>query len=40
MPWSASVINKVLAYAGEAVGILDFRPRFGRFIVTEFAKQG
>ena len=34
------VINKVLAYAGEAVGILDFRPRFGRFIVTELTRQG
>lgn len=33
------VINQVLNYAGETVGLLDFRPRFGRFIVTKFQKS-
>lgn len=31
-------MNKIMVYAGEYIGIGDFRPRFGRFIVTEFKK--
>jgi len=34
------VVLKVLEYAGEAVGLCDYRPRFGRFIVTRFERQG
>jgi len=30
------VIKAILDYAGQYVGIGDFRPKFGRFIVTEF----
>lgn len=30
------VVKSVLDYAGSSVGIGDYRPRFGRFIVTEF----
>lgn len=30
------VIHKILEYAGQRVGIGDFRPRYGRFMVTEF----
>jgi hypothetical protein len=30
------VLNAVLVKAGESVGIGDYRPRFGRFIVTKF----
>lgn len=32
----ANVVNEVLAPAGKTVGIGDFRPRFGRFMVTRF----
>jgi len=31
------IAYQVLVNAGETVGLLDFRPRFGRFIVTEFS---
>ena len=30
------VLNKILQRAGEQIGIGDYRPRFGRFIVTKF----
>jgi hypothetical protein len=30
------VLNAILQRAGQAVGILDYRPRFGRFMVTRF----
>ena len=30
------IVNDALVYAGKAVGIGDFRPRFGRFMVTAF----
>lgn len=30
------VIKQILDYAGTHIGIGDFRPRFGRFIVTKF----
>lgn len=30
------VVKSILDYAGTAVGIGDYRPRFGRFIVTKF----
>lgn len=30
------VVKQILDYAGNNVGIGDFRPRFGRFMVTEF----
>ena len=30
------VLKEILDYAGNSVGIGDFRPRFGRFIVTKF----
>ncbi len=29
-------VENILKYAGQAVGIGDFRPRYGRFIVTSF----
>lgn len=32
------VIKSILDYAGTAVGIGDYRPRFGRFMVTKFDK--
>jgi hypothetical protein len=32
----ANVVNEVLIMAGRTVGIGDFRPRFGRFMVTGF----
>lgn len=32
----AEVLNAVLQRAGQAIGILDYRPRFGRFMVTRF----
>lgn len=32
----ANVVNEVLTLAGRTVGIGDFRPRFGRFMVTKF----
>lgn len=32
----ARVLNRILARAGESVGIGDYRPRFGRFTVTKF----
>lgn len=31
-----ATLNEILAYAGKAVGIGDFRPRFGRFMVERF----
>jgi hypothetical protein len=33
------VLNSILVKAGESVGIGDYRPRFGRFIVTRFEKS-
>lgn len=33
------VVQDILAEAGKAVGIGDYRPRYGRFIVTEFEVQ-
>lgn len=30
------VVKNILDYSGSAVGIGDYRPRFGRFIVTKF----
>jgi hypothetical protein len=30
------VLNSILVAAGQSVGIGDYRPRFGRFIVTKF----
>ena len=35
----ANVVNEVLILAGRTVGIGDFRPRFGRFMVTHFEVQ-
>ena len=32
----AEVVNEMIATAGQQVGLLDYRPRFGRFMVTEF----
>jgi len=32
----AEIVKKMLDYAGENVGIGDWRPRFGRFMVTSF----
>lgn len=32
----ANVVNEVLTLAGRTVGIGDFRPRFGRFMITKF----
>lgn len=34
----ANVVNEVLQLAGRTVGIGDFRPRFGRFMVTHFER--
>lgn len=34
-----NVLNEVLQLAGRTVGIGDFRPRFGRFMVTQFEVQ-
>ncbi len=31
-----NVLNEVLSLAGRTVGVGDFRPRFGRFMVTKF----
>lgn len=31
-----NVLNEVLSLAGRTVGVGDFRPRFGRFMVTHF----
>ena len=31
-----SVVKDIMEYAGRRVGIGDYRPRFGRFMVTEF----
>jgi hypothetical protein len=33
-----SAIKEILDYAGK-VGLGDYRPRFGRFIVTEFKEE-
>jgi hypothetical protein len=33
------VINSILVKAGQTVGIGDYRPRFGRFMVTKFEEQ-
>lgn len=30
------VVNQILIYAGQYVGIGDYRPKFGRFIVSKF----
>lgn len=35
----SNVVNEVLQLAGRTVGIGDFRPRFGRFMVTGFEVQ-
>jgi len=35
----ASVVENILKYAGAGVGIGDYRPRFGRFKVTDFQVQ-
>lgn len=32
----ADVVNDILVHAGRSVGIGDFRPRFGRFLVSQF----
>lgn len=32
----ANVVNEVLTLAGRTVGVGDFRPRFGRFMITKF----
>lgn len=32
----ANVVNEVLQLAGRTVGVGDYRPRFGRFMVTKF----
>jgi hypothetical protein len=32
------VVNQILCHAGQYVGIGDFRPKFGRFMVTKFLK--
>ncbi|GAI19389.1 unnamed protein product, partial [marine sediment metagenome] len=29
-------VNEILTYAGQRIGIGDYRPLFGRFIVTKF----
>lgn len=34
-----NVVNEVLSLAGRTVGVGDFRPRFGRFMVTKFEVQ-
>ena len=36
---SARVLKEILEYAGECVGIGDFRPRYGRFEVVSFVKD-
>jgi hypothetical protein len=33
---ATEVVKKILEYAGRYVGIGDYRPRFGRFEITEF----
>lgn len=33
---TSAELNKILTYAGESIGIGDFRPRFGRFIVAKY----
>lgn|SRR5574341_867257 len=33
---SAEIVNDVLTLAGKTVGIGDYRPKFGRFMVTRF----
>jgi len=33
---SAEIVNDVLTLAGKAVGIGDYRPKFGRFMITRF----
>lgn len=32
----ANVVNEVLSLAGRTVGVGDFRPRFGRFMISRF----
>jgi hypothetical protein len=32
----ANMVHDILALAGKAVGIGDYRPKFGRFMVTHF----
>ncbi len=35
-----SVVRQILDYAGRCVGIGDYRPKFGRFVVTEWKEVG
>lgn len=35
----SEILNDVIVLAGKTVGIGDFRPKFGRFIVSEFSLQ-
>lgn len=32
----AEVLNSILSHAGQTCGLLDYRPRFGRFMVSRF----
>ena len=34
------VLQAILTYAGESIGIGDYRPRFGRFRVVQFQESG
>lgn len=36
---SSEIVNDVLTLAGKAVGIGDYRPKFGRFMVSRFSEQ-
>ena len=33
------VLNDILIYAGKFIGIGDYRPKYGRFMVSEFKEQ-
>lgn len=33
------VLNAIFVAAGQAIGLLDYRPRFGRFMLIEFKEQ-
>jgi hypothetical protein len=33
---SEKTLNEILVYAGKFIGIGDYRPRYGRFIITKF----
>jgi hypothetical protein len=37
---SQTVLNETLAQAGRLVGVGDFRPSFGRFVITNFERIG